>query len=88
LTFFNLNSNYLFPAFKTNATKAFRLIANVIHTSLNYRGGAEALAMTTIEALADLGFDIELAVVEKPQREKLRTSSRRYPRYIGEENSC
>jgi glycosyltransferase involved in cell wall biosynthesis len=42
------------------------LIANVVHTSLNYHGGAEALAITTIESLADLGFDIELTVVEKP----------------------
>jgi glycosyltransferase involved in cell wall biosynthesis len=50
------------------------LIANVVHTSLNYRGGAEALAMTTIDALADLGFDIELAVVEKPHREKLEST--------------
>jgi glycosyltransferase involved in cell wall biosynthesis len=50
------------------------LIANVIHTSLNYLGGAEALAITTIEALVELGFDIELAVVEKPHREKLETT--------------
>jgi glycosyltransferase involved in cell wall biosynthesis len=50
------------------------LIANVIHTSLNYRGGAEALAMTTIEALAELGFDIELTVIEKPHTEKLESS--------------
>ena len=50
------------------------MIANVVHTSLNYRGGAEALAMTTIDALVDLGFDIELAVVERPQREKLESS--------------
>ena len=50
------------------------MIANVIHTSLNYRGGAEALAMTTIEALADLGFDIELTVIEKPHTEKLESS--------------
>jgi glycosyltransferase involved in cell wall biosynthesis len=41
---------------------------------LNYRGGAEALAMTTIEALADLGFDIELTVVEKPHREELENT--------------
>lgn len=50
------------------------MIANVIHTSLNYRGGAEALAMTTIEALADLGFDIELALIEKPHTEKLEST--------------
>ena len=41
---------------------------------MNYRGGAEALALTTIEALADLGFDIELAVIEKPHRKKLESS--------------
>ena len=50
------------------------MIANVVHTSLNYRGGAEALAITTIDALVDLGFDIELAVVERPHREKLESS--------------
>jgi glycosyltransferase involved in cell wall biosynthesis len=38
---------------------------------LSYRGGAEALAIATIESLADLGFDIELTVVEKPHIEKL-----------------
>jgi glycosyltransferase involved in cell wall biosynthesis len=47
------------------------LIANVIHTSLNYRGGAEGLAITTIEALANLGFDVELTVLEKPNIEEL-----------------
>lgn len=41
---------------------------------MNYRGGAEALAMTTIEALADLGFDIELALIEKPHTEKLEST--------------
>jgi glycosyltransferase involved in cell wall biosynthesis len=47
------------------------LIANVVHTSLNYHGGAEALAITTIESLVDLGFNIELTVVEKPCIEEL-----------------
>jgi glycosyltransferase involved in cell wall biosynthesis len=50
------------------------LIANVIHTSLNYRGGAEGLAITTIEALGNLGFDIELTVLEKPNIKELENA--------------
>jgi glycosyltransferase involved in cell wall biosynthesis len=42
------------------------LIANVVHTSLNARGGGERLAVATIHALSSMGVRVELATVEKP----------------------
>lgn len=42
------------------------LIANVVHISLNARGGAERLAVVTIKALRSMGIDVELETVEKP----------------------
>lgn len=42
------------------------LIANVVHTSLNARGGGERLAIATIRALSSMGIDVELVTVEKP----------------------
>jgi alpha-1,2-mannosyltransferase len=42
------------------------LIANIVHISLNARGGAERLAISTIKALSSMGIDIELHTFEKP----------------------
>ncbi len=47
------------------------LIANIVHTSLNPRGGGERLAVATIKALAAMGIDVELATYEKPSKELL-----------------
>lgn len=48
------------------------MIANVVHTSLNARGGAERLAVVTIKALSSMGIDVELATVEKPDMALIR----------------
>lgn len=48
------------------------MIANVIHTSLNARGGGERLAVATIEALSSTGIDVELGTYEKPDYELIR----------------
>jgi glycosyltransferase involved in cell wall biosynthesis len=42
------------------------LIANVVHISLNARGGGERLAIATIKALSSMAIDVELATIEKP----------------------
>jgi glycosyltransferase involved in cell wall biosynthesis len=42
------------------------LIANIVHISLNARGGGERLAVATIKALSSLGIDLELSTLEKP----------------------
>jgi glycosyltransferase involved in cell wall biosynthesis len=42
------------------------LIANVVHISLNARGGGERLAVATIQALSSMAIDVELVTVEKP----------------------
>lgn len=42
------------------------LIADVVHISLNARGGGERLAFVTIKALSSMGIDVELDTFEKP----------------------
>ncbi|MDQ3807469.1 MAG: hypothetical protein M3298_04800 [Thermoproteota archaeon] len=42
------------------------MIANVVHISLNARGGGERLAVATIKAISSMGIDVELSTVEKP----------------------
>ena len=42
------------------------LIANVVHISLNARGGGERLAVATIKAISSMGIDVELSTLEKP----------------------
>jgi glycosyltransferase involved in cell wall biosynthesis len=42
------------------------LIANIVHISLNARGGGERLAAATIRAIASMGIDVELSTLEKP----------------------
>jgi glycosyltransferase involved in cell wall biosynthesis len=48
------------------------LIANIVHISLNARGGAERLAISTIKALSSMGIDIELHTFEKPDLLSIR----------------
>jgi glycosyltransferase involved in cell wall biosynthesis len=42
------------------------LIANIVHISLNARGGGERLAVATIKAISSMGVDVELSTLEKP----------------------
>lgn len=42
------------------------LIANIVHISLNARGGGERLAVATIKAISSMGVGVELSTVEKP----------------------
>lgn len=42
------------------------LIANIVHISLNARGGGERLAVATIKAISSMGVGIELSTMEKP----------------------
>ncbi len=42
------------------------LIANIVHISLNARGGGERLAIATIKAISSMGIDVELSTLEKP----------------------
>jgi glycosyltransferase involved in cell wall biosynthesis len=42
------------------------LIANVVHISLNARGGGERLAVATIKAISSMGISVELSTIEKP----------------------
>jgi alpha-1,2-mannosyltransferase len=44
------------------------LIANIVHISLNARGGGERLAVATIKAISSMGIGVELSTVEKPDR--------------------
>lgn len=42
------------------------MIANIVHISLNARGGGERLAVATIKAISSMGIDVELSTVERP----------------------
>jgi glycosyltransferase involved in cell wall biosynthesis len=48
------------------------LIANVVHISLNARGGGERLAVATIKAISSIGIDVELSTIEKPDMALIR----------------
>lgn len=50
------------------------MIANVVHTSLNPRGGSERLAITAMQALSKMGFEIDLSTFEKPNISKLESA--------------
>jgi hypothetical protein len=45
--------------------------AVVIHHTLNSPGGESTVAIETIESLYELGYDIELITVQKPNLEYL-----------------
>jgi glycosyltransferase involved in cell wall biosynthesis len=51
-----------------------RLIANIVHTSLNPRGGSERLAVAVMQALSEMGFDIEFTTFEQPDFSRLETA--------------
>jgi hypothetical protein len=42
------------------------LIANIVHISLNARGGGERLAVATLKAISSMGIGVELSTMEKP----------------------
>jgi glycosyltransferase involved in cell wall biosynthesis len=48
------------------------LIANIVHISLNARGGGERLAVATIKAISSMGIGVELSTVEKPDMALIR----------------
>jgi alpha-1,2-mannosyltransferase len=50
------------------------LIANVVHISLNPLGGSERLAVAVIQALSEIGIDIDLTTFEEPNVSKLETA--------------
>jgi glycosyltransferase involved in cell wall biosynthesis len=50
------------------------LIANIVHISLNPRGGSERLAVAVIQALSKIGIDIDLTTFEEPNASKLESA--------------
>jgi alpha-1,2-mannosyltransferase len=50
------------------------LIANIVHTSLNPRGGSERLAITAMQALSKMGSEINLTTFEKPNISQLESA--------------
>jgi glycosyltransferase involved in cell wall biosynthesis len=48
------------------------LNANIVHISLNARGGSERLAVATIKAISSLSMGVELSTIEKPDIALLR----------------
>ncbi|HJU34682.1 MAG TPA: glycosyltransferase [Nitrososphaera sp.] len=42
------------------------MIANIVHISLNARGGGERLAVATIKAISSMGIDVDLSTLERP----------------------
>jgi glycosyltransferase involved in cell wall biosynthesis len=50
------------------------LIANIVHISLNPRGGSERLAVAVIQALSEIGIDIDLTTFEQPNISKLESA--------------
>jgi glycosyltransferase involved in cell wall biosynthesis len=50
------------------------LIANIVHISLNPRGGSERVAVAVIQALSKIGIDIDLTTFEEPNVSKLESA--------------
>ena len=50
------------------------MIANIVHISLNPRGGSERLAVAVIQALSEIGIDIDLTTFEEPNVSKLESA--------------
>ena len=50
------------------------MIANIVHISLNPRGGSERLAVAVIQALSKIGIDIDLTTFEEPNVSKLESA--------------
>ena len=55
------------------------MIANIVHISLNPRGGSERLAVAVIQALSKIGIDIDLTTFEEPNVSKLESAYGRLP---------
>lgn len=50
------------------------MIANIVHTSLNARGGSERLAITVMQALSKMGSEINLTTFERPNIPQLESA--------------
>jgi alpha-1,2-mannosyltransferase len=50
------------------------LIANIVHSSLNARGGSERLAITAMQALSKMGSEINLTTFERPNISQLESA--------------
>ena len=50
------------------------MIANIVHTSLNPRGGSERLAITAMQALSKMGSEINLTTFERPNISQLESA--------------
>ena len=50
------------------------MIANIVHISLNPRGGSERLAVAVIQALSEISIDIDLTTFEEPNVAKLESA--------------
>jgi glycosyltransferase involved in cell wall biosynthesis len=50
------------------------LITNIVHTSLNPRGGSERLAITAMQALSNMGSEINLTTFERPNISQLESA--------------
>jgi glycosyltransferase involved in cell wall biosynthesis len=50
------------------------LIANIVHISLNPRGGSERLAVAVIQALSKIGIEFDLTTFEEPNVSKLENA--------------
>ncbi len=50
---------------------AYTMKANIVHIDLNPCGGAERVAIATIQALVDMGMDIYMASVRQPDLKRL-----------------
>lgn len=48
--------------------------ANVVHTDLNPCGGAEQLAVATLQALVEMGLKVDLTVAKKPDLQRLENA--------------
>ena len=55
-------------------------IAVVVHHNLNSPGGEAAVAIETIQSLHDLGYDVHLVTIQKPNIEAIsKTSGKTIP---------
>jgi glycosyltransferase involved in cell wall biosynthesis len=50
------------------------LKANIIYSDLNHCGGGERLTLVTMQAILEMGIDIELTTLEKPNIRKLENA--------------
>jgi glycosyltransferase involved in cell wall biosynthesis len=48
--------------------------ANIVHTDLNPCGGAEQLAVATLQALVEMGFQVDLTTAKEPDIDRLESA--------------